>query len=210
MSPRTVLALLALVVAVSLVGAPVTMSDWGQQGSHYVEQAEDLDNETPVYQYESLSPAAQAAFQSAIESADGFHTVYGYDDLPEEFFYSDYARPGKGVYGIEYGGDLYRLETYAGGGFPFVYWAMELPFVVFGALLGLASVRLERGDESPTAVALTTLVGAGVHLVGPEFDFPVVEPGMFFRLGIVLAVVLAAWLVRGVVPDSWRPGADSV
>ncbi|MFW5939600.1 MAG: hypothetical protein ACOCQU_04055 [Halolamina sp.] len=85
---------------------------------------------------------------------------------------------------------------------------MELPFVLFGALLAFAGVRLARDDERPAAIALAAAVVVGVHLVGPEFDFPIVEPGPVFRIGIVLAVGFAAWLSRGLLPDSLRPAVD--
>ena len=71
-----------------------------------------------------------------IESPDGSHTVYGREDWPDRFHYSDYTAPGRGTYAIVYGGQYYRLDTYAGGGFPFVYWILELPFVAYGLLLG--------------------------------------------------------------------------
>lgn len=206
MALRTVLALLALLVGASLVGAPVTMADWGQQASHHVEpvDADEVDDEVPVLQYESLSPAAQNAVLSAIQSPDNQHTVYGREDFPEEFFYSDYAAPGQGVYVIEYEGQQYRLQTFATGGFPFVYWVMELPFVVYGLLLGLASVRLERGDEAPATGAVAAAIGVGLHLHGPELDFPLLTPDQFVALGIGAAALLGAWLARGVLPASWR------
>jgi len=208
-SSRTVIALLAVVVAASLVAAPVTMADWGQQASHSVEPVEQSDDEVPVLQYESLSPGAQDAVRSAVESPDGQHTVYGREDFPEEFFYSDYAAPGQGIYVIEYEGQQYRLRTFAGGRLPFVYWLFELPSVSFGALLGLAGVRLRRGDARPATVATAAGVGTGFHLLGPEFDFPVVSPDQFVWLGVVAAVLLAAWLARGLFSVSLQPANES-
>lgn len=192
MSPRTVLALLAVVVAGSLVAAPMTMNDWSEQAAHYAEpvDADAVDGETTVIRDDSLSPRARDAVRGAIE--DGHHVVYGFEEWPDRFRYSDVGQQ----YTIVRDGQHYRLTTLGIGGFPFVYWVMELPFVAFGALLGLGASRLHEGDAPPAAVGAAAVAGVAVHLLGPEFDFPVVGPGGFLRLGVVLAVALAAWLAR--------------
>ena len=197
MDRRPFLALLVGLVAVSLVGSPVTMADWGQQAYHPTERIEqsDIDAETPTLRYENLSNLAQNAVRRAIESPDGDHTVYGREDWPDRFFYSDYVAPGQGRYAVVYEGQYYRLETYAGGGFPFVYWLYELPFVVYGLVLGWVAARTYRGEMTTPTAASATVLGVAFHALGPEFDFPLLAPMQFVALGVAATIAVAASLV---------------
>ncbi|MEF8757886.1 MAG: hypothetical protein V5A33_06590, partial [Halobacteriales archaeon] len=185
------------VVALSLVGAPATMADWEEQAGFDVDPVaqSDVRNGTPVLRYENLSSSAQEAVRRAIESEDGYYTVYGREDWPDRFFYSDYSEPGHGMYAVVYRGEYYRLTTYASGGFPFVYWLLELPFVVYGLLLLLVGYRTGQGKRSPGTAVLATVPGVGFHLLGPEFDFPLLGPWAFVLLGIVATMGLATGLL---------------
>src|SRR6056297_2312402 len=109
MDRRSVLALFAVIVALSLVGSPITMSDWSEQASFSTEQIEksEIDEQTPLLHYDDLSNAAQTAVQGAITSSDRYYVVYGQEDWPDRFFYSDYANPGQGIYAIVYEGQSY-------------------------------------------------------------------------------------------------------
>lgn len=199
MARRFASVLVTAVVAATLVGAPVTMADWGEQATFSVEPVEQsaVDSETPVLQYEELSSTAQRAVRRAIESPDNSHVVYGSEDAPDRFAYSDYAEPGYGLYVVVYEGDSYRLNTYAAGGFPFVYWLMELPFVVYGVVLVWAAHRTNRGSLPPEVAAALAGLGVGFHLIGPEFDFPVVPPDVFVLLGTVATVGAVVGVVGG-------------
>lgn len=197
MTRQTVAALLAVLVALTLVGAPVTMADWGEQASLSVESisSSQVDAETPVLRFEDLSPQTQRVVRRAIESPDGSHVVYGWEDAPDRFVYSDYAEPGYGMYVVVYEGQYYRLTTYAAGGFPFVHWLMEIPFVVYGTLLGWVGSRTYLGTRSPrTAVGLAG-IGVVFHLLGPEFDFPIVAPRQFAALGLLTTAATIGWLL---------------
>lgn len=198
MDRRQLSVLFAGLVALSLIAAPVTMADWGEQASFSVEPVEEsqIDAETPVLQYRTLSSAGQTAVRRAIESPDDTHVIYGREDFPEEFAYSDYSEPGYGRYAVVYEGQHYRLYTYAGGGFPFVYWLYELPFVFYGLVLGRVAVRVPPGDHSPTVATSAALPGVLFHLLGPEFDFPLLAPMQFVGLGALsfgAFVVLLVW-----------------
>lgn len=198
MRREQVVALVVAVLALSLLFAPVTMWDWSEQASFSVERIDesDVDEETPVLQYHSLSPQAQRAVESAIRSPDGHHVVYGREDFPDDFAYSDHSEPGYGLYVVVYEGQHYQLYTYAGGSFPFVYWLYELPFVLYGALLLWVATRTARGERSSRAASLAALPGVVIHLLGPEFDFPLVAPGTLVAFGVVSLVALAGVLAR--------------
>ncbi|MFB6101023.1 MAG: hypothetical protein ABEJ73_00470 [Haloplanus sp.] len=197
---RELSTLFAMLVALSLVGAPTTMADWGEQASFSAERVEEsqVDADVPVRQYRTLSPAAQTAVRRAIESPDGTHVVYGREDFPDDFAYSDYTEPGYGLYVVVYEGQSYRLTTYAAGGFPFVYWLYELPFVVYGLVLGWVGSRVPRGERSPGTAALAAVPGVVFHLLGPEFDFPLLAPMQFVSLGLLSVGALVALL-------AWNP-----
>jgi hypothetical protein len=188
---RQAVALLAIVVALSLVAAPVTMSDWGEQATFSVEKVPQstLDGETPVLEYTNLSADAQTAVRRAIESPEGHYTVYGHEDWPDQFFYSDYSAPGQGLYAIVYEGQYYRLYTYAGGGFPFVYWLYELPFISYGLFLGWVARSTYVRKTTLSEAVFITAPGVGFHLLGPEFDFPLLAPMQFIGLGVVITSV---------------------
>ncbi|MGB9965759.1 hypothetical protein [Halobacterium hubeiense] len=187
-----VLSVFALLVAVSLVGAPVTMADWGEQATFSADPIEksDIREDTPLLQYDKLSTSAQDAVRRTIESPDGHYTIFGQDDWPDQFFYSDYSAPGQGLYAIAYDGQYYRLTTSAGGGFPFVYWLYQLPFIVYGLILGGVAYTSLQGRFAPRTAALTAVPGIAFHFLGPEFDFPLLTPRQFIGLG-ALAVIVA-------------------
>jgi hypothetical protein len=197
MEPRLASVVFAGVVALSLVAAPVTMADWGEQASFSVERVDEsrIDTATPVLRYRTLSPPAQTAVRRAIESPDDAHVIYGREDFPDEFAYSDYSEPGYGLYVVVYEGQHYRLYTYAGGGFPFVYWLYEIPFVLYGLVLGWVAIRVRSGDRSPTTATLAALLGALVHLFGPEFDFPLLAPMQFVGFGALAFGAFVVFLV---------------
>jgi hypothetical protein len=197
-----VLAVLALVVAASLVGSPLTMADWSTQSHHAVVASGDEVDRQAEYQYDALSATGQAVVRETI--AEGQYRTYGDDGRVSAFSYADYGQR----HVVAYNGTRYEIVTLALGGFPFVYWVMELPFVLYGLLLGLAVRRLDRGTDGFGVVAAAVVAGASFHLLGPEFDFPLLSPGAFVGLGTVAALLLGAWLGRGIVPDSWSGGAD--
>lgn len=185
-SGSVLLAAFAGVVALSLVAAPVTMADWSEQASVSVEpiEASEVRDGTPVVGYGDLSPHARSVVGAAIASPDGHVTVYGREDWPDRFFYSDYTAPGRGMYAVVHEGQHYRLTTYAAGGFPFVYWFLELPFVAYGLALAGVSYRTYRGTVAPLTTASVALLGVGFHLLGPELDFPLLAPVQFAALGV--------------------------
>lgn len=203
MRRQQVVALVVAALALTMLFAPVTMSDWGEQASLSVERVadSDVDDEVPVLEYRSLSPSAQRAVERAIRSPDGHHVVYGREDFPDEFAYSDYSEPGYGLYVVVYEGQRYQLTTYAAGGFPFVYWLYELPFVLYGALLLWVASRTGRGERSSRTAAVAALPAVAVHLLGPEFDFPLVAPTTFVAFGIVSLFALVAVLARQRLAD---------
>lgn len=194
---RHVVALLAIVVAASLVAAPITMADWGEQATFSVEEVPQstVDEEIPVLAYTNLTAKAQAPVRQAIQSPDGRTTVYGHDDWPEQFFYGDYAAPGQGEYAISYQGQTYRLFTAVGGGFPFVYWLMELPFIGYGLCLGWVAHKAYRGTISLSGTALTIGLGVGFTLLGPAFDFPLLAPMQFVGMGVVGTIAVLGWIL---------------
>ncbi|GAD51800.1 hypothetical protein MBEHAL_0560 [Halarchaeum acidiphilum MH1-52-1] len=148
---RLVVAPLAGLVALTLVGAPFTMNDWGEQATLSVEKIDQsqVRNATPVLHADDLSAGGRAAVERAIESPDGYDTVYGREDWPADFTYSDNIAPGRGICAVVNEGDTYRLTTDAAGGFPFVYWLRELPFVVYGLSLAALAVGTYRDTRPP-------------------------------------------------------------
>lgn len=195
---RAGLVIATAVVALTLVSAPVTMGDWGEQGTLSADPVDEseLREETPILHYQNLSPTAKTAVRRAIDAPGGTHTIYGSEDRPDRFYYySEGTTPGAGVYAIVYEGAYYRLTTYATGGFPFVYWLYELPFVAYGVGLGVVAYRTSRGRLSTRGAALAVAPGIAFHLLGPEFDFPVLAPPQFIALGIFATATLVAGLV---------------
>lgn len=193
MDSRQVVALSAGLVALSLVAAPVTMAAWSQQASFSVDHVDEPSNTSavPVIRYGNLSTPAQRAVRRAIESLDGHYVVYGRGDWPDRFFYSDNSAPGKGLYIIDYHGDYYRLYTSAVGGFAFLYWLLEVPFILYGLALAYAAGRVYRDRLSLLTVSVAALAGVAFHLLGPELDFPLLRPTEFVILGGF--AVLALW-----------------
>ncbi|PSQ39716.1 hypothetical protein BRD10_03000 [Halobacteriales archaeon SW_12_71_31] len=170
------------------------MADWSQE---VVIEAEPL--ESPTYQtenaervqFEDLSPTGQRVVRAAVESGQP-QRRYGYDDVPDQFVYSDY----EAVYVVDYEGQQYVVTTSGAGGFPFVYWLYELPFVIYGILIGWIGAGVTAGRFSTRLAHTVGAGGLGIHLLGPEFDFPLVGPDAFVGLGVLAALVTAAWLVH--------------
>lgn len=189
------IATVAALVSISLIAAPVTMADWSEQADLSVEPvgSGELDDETTVIRYENLPASAQRVVGRAIASPDGSITVYGREDWPERFTYSDHTAPGSGQYELVRDGTRYRLTTSAPGGFPYVHWLSELPFVLYGGLLGVAANRVYRDRRSPTGLAVAAGVGIAFHGLGPEFDFPVVGGEQFVVVGIAGGLALWGW-----------------
>jgi hypothetical protein len=197
MNHRLVLSIFALLVAASLIGAPITMLDWGQQASLSTNPIEesDINTNSPVLQYENLPNSAQDPVRRAIESPDGYHTIYGQEDFPEPFNYGDNINPGQGQYVIVYEGQYYRLRTSASGGFFFVYLFYQLPFIIYGILLAAVAFLPSEGLTGPRTEALITVPGIAFHLLGPEFDFPLLTPMQFVKLGILAVIVVLVGLL---------------
>lgn len=194
---RLAIGAVGIFFGLSLVAAPVTMADWSQQAGLSVNPTDpsSVREDVPVLQFDELPADAQRAVQAAIESPDGRTTVYGAEDAPDRFFYSDYSAPGQGLYVVVYEGQYYRLTTYAAGGFPFVYWLYELPFVVYGLLLSAVAVTTTRGERSARLATVATGIGVGFHGLGPEFDFPLLSPMTFVGLGVIATLGLGGWLL---------------
>lgn len=172
---RRIVGLVALLLAVVLVVNPAYLSFWHTHYSHSVEAVtpSEVPEEAEVLAYGDLSPDGQHAFRKAVEN-DGSYAVYREDNAAEEFFYSDYANLGKGLYYVEYQGDYYELYTAAGGGFPFDYWFYEALLAAFGLAVGVVGYRTYRGGSPWPAVALVVL-GVALLLGGPLTRFPAGE-----------------------------------
>jgi hypothetical protein len=199
-SPRSVLSVLALVVAVSLIGAPLTMHDWGEKahiGAEPIENTSNLPEETPVLQYESLSPNAQQAVRVAIQR--GGVTIYGTEDWPDEFAYGDVLEPGSGRYVVVYEGQPYRVTTVGGlgvGNDPVERTAFQLPFVGYGLFLLYVTRQTDSDDRSLRTPGAFVAVGASFHLLGPEFDFWMLSPIGYSALGFIGFLVIGWWATR--------------
>jgi len=197
MNHRLGLSIFALLVAASLIGAPITMLDWSQEADFTTEPIEEseINENSPVLQYDNLPNSAQDPVRQAIESPDGHYTIYGQEDFPDRFFYSDTISPGKGQYIIAYEGQYYRLYTMAGGGFFFVYLFYQLPFIIYGVLLAGVAFTPSQGLTGPRTEALITVPGIAFHLLGPEFDFPLLAPMQFVKLGVLAVIVVLIGLL---------------
>jgi hypothetical protein len=190
---RRAVGLTALLLAVVLVVNPAYLSFWHTHYSHSVENVPEtqVPEETDILAYGDLSPEGQRAFQKAVEN-DGSYLVYREGNVPEEFFYSDYARLGKGIYYVEYRGDHYRLSTAAGGGFPFDYWFYEALLAAFGLAVGVVGRRTYRGSSPWPAVALVVL-GVALLLASPLTRFPAGES--VWKNGVLVAAVVGGGFV---------------
>ena len=203
---RRAVALVALLLAGILVVNPAYLSFWHTQYSHSVEPVaqSEVPEEADVLAYESLSSDAKHAFQKAVENG-GSYVVYHERNVPGDFFYStDYSELGKGIYYVQYEGDYYRLGTFAGGGFPFVYWFYEALLAAFGLAVGVVGYRTYRGGSTWPAVALVVL-GVALLLGGPLTRFPAGE-SLWMDAVVVAAGVGGLAVVRprirGVIADS--------
>lgn len=185
---RRAVALLALLLAVALVVNPAYLSFWHTQYGHSVESVarSEIPDEADVLAYESLSPNAQQAFRKAVES-DGSYLIYHESNVPEEFFYSDHADLGQGIYYVEYENDYYQFSTWASGTFPFVYWFYEILLAAFGLAVGVVGYRTYRGGSPWPAVALV-IVGVALLLGGPLTRFP--AGASVWKGGVVVAAAV--------------------
>jgi hypothetical protein len=199
---RSALSILALVIAVSLIGAPLTMHDWNERASistYPVENESDIEAGTPILQYESLPPDARRAVREAIEHGDT--TVYGAEDWPDRFTYSDFFAPGSGLYVVVYEGQKYKLLTSTGGRpglshYTAIGLGLQLPFVGYGLFLVYVRRQVDPDGPPQRTPAAFVGVGAALHLLGPEFDFPLLGSTGFFALGIVSFFVIFGWSIR--------------
>lgn len=198
-----VVVVFALIVILSLIGAPVTMGDWAEQATFEVDPIErsEIEEWMPRYQYENLSSEGRHAVRCAIESADRSCTVYGDEDLPDEFGYSDAPTPDVIVYEDQY----YRLDTFGSGSFPPAFLLLELPFIAYGIILVRVAAGTLEGDYTPRFTLLATLIGLTFHLLGPEFDFPIVSGEAFFWLGVFAVGTLGTVVRTGSKDDADSP-----
>lgn len=190
----TVVAVLAGLVGLTLVGAPLTMADWGEQTRFRAEAADSdsFGSDTPTVRYSELSPAGQRTVDKAIDAEDAI-IVYGHEDRPgEPFRYTEHIH----VVDVVRDGQHYRVRALDTGGFPFVYWLLESPLILYGVALLVAAKRVFRGSYSPGPTLLAAGFGAGLHLVGPEFDFPLGPPVLVVGLGTGGLVLLGGDLLR--------------
>ena len=186
-------------LALSLIGAPITMADWGEAGYFSVERIEEsqVTDDMPVLQYEALSTPAQNAIRRAIESPDGSAVVYGREDWPGGF---DYGDSGYRPYVLIYEGQYYRLST--GAQVSPLYYLYVLPFVAYGFCLGVIAYGVFHSDRAPRIALLAAVPGIAFHLLGPEFDFPVLAPMEFVGLGVLATIAF----VIGLIWDAIRGG----
>jgi len=193
-----VVAVFGVIVALSLIGAPVTMGDWAEQATFEVDPVgrSEIEGWMPKYQYEDLSSEGRHAVRCAIESADRACTVYGREDLPDEFGYGDQPTP----YVIGYEDQSYLLRTSGGGWLPAAFLLLELPFIAYGVVLVRIAAGTLRSEYTPRFTLLATLIGLTFHFLGPEFDFPIVSGEAFFWLG-VFALGSLATVVRTASQD---------
>jgi len=176
------------------------MHDWGEKaaiGAEPIENRSSVSEETPVLQYESLSPNAQQAIRVA--SQRGSVTIYGTEDWPEEFSYGDVLEPGSGLYVVVYEGQPYRVTTVGGLGVgkdPVERTAFQLPFVGYGLFLLYVKRQTDREDLSPRTPGAFVAAGASFHLLGPEFDFWMLGPIGYSALGVIGFLVIGWWSIR--------------
>lgn len=203
MARSQVLALIARIVALSLIGAPLTMADWAQPASFSTDPIDEtyIGNNTPVLEFEALQPRAQSTVRRAIESPDGSLTVYGYEDWPDRFRYADdHPTGGFGLYVIAYNEQYYQLTTMDQRGFlSFIYNLFQLPFIIYGVVLAWIARETWHQDSPAWLAGIGALPGVAFHRLGPEFDFPVVSPIQFIEIGVVSAVLLTVglyWQIR--------------
>lgn len=194
---RRLPAVAALLVAALLVATPLYLFPHAGQDEydHSVERIDrsEVPPEVEVRHYENLSADGKRAFDAALAAPDGRATVYGDANRPPEFFYSDNADYGRGIYVVEKGGAYYRLETYAGGGlFPGDLFAAVALALLGGAVavVGAAGWRRERTRE-PAAAA-----GGGLAVLAAV---AVADAGVGSVAGFLIALlaVPVAWAAIG-------------
>ncbi len=83
----------------------------------------------------------------------------------------------------------------SGGGFFFVYLVYQLPFIIYGALLAGVAFMPSQGWTGTRTEALITVPGIAFHLLGPEFDFPLLAPIQFVKLGVIAVIVVLIGLL---------------
>lgn len=192
MEYRNILAVVAVIVGLSLVAAPLTMADWGEDAHLHVERVDEsaVGEDEEVIQYETLSPDGRTAISRAIASPDGEVTIYGREDWPDRFRFGDAV----GYYVVVKDGQHYRVMTSGAGSLGLLWVLPTLPFVAYGGLLAGVGWRTYDGGASTVVPALATGLGVAVHLLGPEFDFPLLSPKLLIYLGLGGLVALAGWL----------------
>jgi len=190
-------AVAALLVAVLLVGTPLYLFPHAGQAEyhHSVERIDEgeIPPEVEVRHHANLSAAGQRAFDAALADPDGSAVVHGEANRPPEFFYSDYADYGRGIYVVEKGGEYYRLETYAGGGlFPGELYAAVALALLGGAVATVGAVGWRHGRTRDPAVAA---VGGLVVLVAVA----AANAGLGDVAGLLLALlaVPVGWFAVG-------------
>ena len=151
-----------------------------------------MDEGTTVIQFESLSPDAQRAVREAIER--GGLVIYGAEDRPDRFGYTGLVAR----YVVVYEGQKYELRTSGGPEFSAdaLVTVLQLPFVGYGLFLLYVRREVGRDDLNPRTPAAFVGAGAAFHLLGPEFDFPLLGPEGFSALGFVGFLVIGWWSIR--------------
>ena len=200
--PRTP-SLAALLVALALLVSPLVLYPHAGQDEydHSVERIDESEvpEEVTIRRYENLSAEAQRAVDRAVAAPDGSATVYGEANKPPEFFYSDYADYGRGIYVIEKGGTYYRLTAFASGGlFPRGLFETTA-LVLVAAAVGVAGAAGWRDCRRrvPTGFAVGGLGVLGLAAA------PVPRAGPLSPLdpfGLLLAAPLA-WLAVGATEE---------
>ncbi|MFB6125481.1 MAG: hypothetical protein ABEJ59_05935 [Halanaeroarchaeum sp.] len=134
-----------------------------------------IPDRADVMHYANLSPEARAAIDDALHG-DG--VIRGRADRLSEFFYSDHASLGRGLYFVERDGSYYRLTTFAGGGFFLAGLLVNGALFALGLAVGAVGALSFRTDRR----RLPTVFGAfGVHVLGASFVAPVAN----WRAGLV-------------------------
>lgn len=198
---RRLPALFALAVALLLLANPLYLYPHAGQPeySHSIERidASEIPDEAAVLNYTDLSPNAKRAVDKALASPDNDAVVYGEANKPPEFFYSDYAEVGQGIYFIYKDGTYYQLTTYAGGGlFPIDLW-LRWGMFLFGACLATLGVRSLRDERRRVPAAFGGLGALFVAVAGAGVE-PYGGLGLFaaILLGSVAALVTVGYLLR--------------
>lgn len=193
----------ALLVAVLLVASPLAVGAASTATYHHdiepVSQS-DVPERATVRHYDALSADAQSAIDDALHG-DG--VIAGEANKPAEFFYSDYARLGQGIYYVEKGGTYYRLSTLSGGGLVFFGPVLNALAIVLGVGIGFVgwlSLRQER-RWLPLAVGALGLGYLFVRATGPVDNWQFVAVG-WGVVSVMAAAVAGGW--AGPTRTVWR------